>query len=523
MSFCIDKFTFSADLMEKIPIIIIAFDRDGKISMWNRKAEEITGFTRNEVLGGKVPLFLVKLLNKDLSGYPGTDRFPPDPSLVGKDHETSILTKNGKVKEIVWNLVENPSDKVRYILMGNDVTAQKSCMVKLDRKTTYLKTTKDRLKKYMTLDPHTGLLNYRHFINRFNALFHKAVKSQKPMSLLVLSLNYFNSINSTHGVSFGNKVLKRFARLILGNVDRKYLVARFSGKEFAVLMPDTDVNRAFLYAGRLFSLISDHNFDNDNSEYTRLSLSTSIAVGGYPYCEDVFTPNQLLDRVVDQLSDMRRKGMESIMICPRSRSIEEHEIIAEDDSTVYDEEYRYTMEFVNALANAVKTKDYYTQEHSAIMSNYAESIADYLGMNEHDIKNVKIGSMLHDIGKIGIDKMILLKPSALTPLEYSIIRQHPRIGAEIIRNVHPLKNVVPYVLYHHEKYNGDGYLYGLKGEEIPLGAKILSLADVFQALTSDRPYRRALSERQSFEIIRRNSGEHFDPKVVKAFFEVYKA
>lgn len=185
------------------------------------------------------------------------------------------------------------------------------------------------------------------------------------------------------------------------------------------------------------------------------------------------------------------------------------------------EDYRYTIEFVNALANTVKTKDRYTKEHSRIMSNYAVCIAKHLGMGEREIRNVKYGSVLHDIGKIGIDKMILLKKGSLSPEEFEVIKQHPRIGAEIIRNVHPLKEVVPLMLYHHERYDGTGYLEGLAGEKIPLGARIISLADVFQALTSNRPYRRALTDEEAFKIIREYSGAYFDPGVVDAFFKIY--
>lgn len=185
-------------------------------------------------------------------------------------------------------------------------------------------------------------------------------------------------------------------------------------------------------------------------------------------------------------------------------------------------EYRYTVEFVNALANTVKMKDMYTTEHSASMANYAIYIAEYMCLPAAEIRTIKLGSILHDIGKIGIDKMILLKPGGLTRMEYNVIKQHPRIGAEIIRNVQPLKSIVPLVLFHHERYDGGGYLNGLKGEEIPLGARIISLADVFQALTSDRPYRKALPEKEAISIIKDYSGKHFDPKIVKAFLEIYK-
>ncbi|MBU1084200.1 MAG: HD-GYP domain-containing protein, partial [Candidatus Omnitrophica bacterium] len=267
------------------------------------------------------------------------------------------------------------------------------------------------------------------------------------------------------------------------------------------------------------SVITDHDFKRNGTDGP-INLTLHMAIGGVPHCEDVRTAEHLLDHVSDKLKEAKKTRNNSILICPQNRVVDQrplNDLIIGGDHR----EYRYTVEFVNALANTVKLKDMYTREHSACMSNYAVSIAEYMRLSEGEIRIIKLGSILHDIGKIGIDKMILLKPGALTGQEYDIIKQHPRIGAEIIRNVQPLKDIVPLVLYHHERFDGKGYLKKLKGEDIPLGARIISLADVFQALTSDRPYRKALPEKEALGIIKESSGTYFDPKVVKAFLEIY--
>jgi HD-GYP domain-containing protein (c-di-GMP phosphodiesterase class II) len=139
------------------------------------------------------------------------------------------------------------------------------------------------------------------------------------------------------------------------------------------------------------------------------------------------------------------------------------------------------------------------------------------------MEDLKHAAMLHDLGKIGIPDEILLKKGKLTDSEYDIIRKHPQIGAEIIRHIHFLKDVAPIVLYHHERFDGFGYCSGLKGKEIPLGARIIAIADVYQALTSDRPYRKAYSKEEALKIITEGSGTQFDPEIVKVFFEIIEA
>ncbi|HPN73057.1 MAG TPA: HD domain-containing phosphohydrolase, partial [Candidatus Omnitrophota bacterium] len=300
------------------------------------------------------------------------------------------------------------------------------------------------------------------------------------------------------------------------SVDESFIVSRFSGGEIAILMPNTDIRTGFKWSRRVFLEVAEHNFAS-KAESIKVNISTRMAIGGYPHCEDAKTPEQLIGRVLDKLAEARTTASSSVLICEPNAVLSE-EVLPD---TMMRGDYPYTVEFVNALARAVKSKDNYTQEHSSIMSEYAVMIADFMGMNRSAVRDVRLGSILHDVGKIGIDKSILLKPDTLTIEEREIIKQHPRIGAEIIRNVHPLKGVVPIVLHHHERYDGRGYLDGLKGEEIPMGARIVSLADVFQALTSNRPYRKALSQEHALAIIKEYSGSFFDPKVVKAFFEVY--
>ncbi|GAF68461.1 unnamed protein product [marine sediment metagenome] len=191
---------------------------------------------------------------------------------------------------------------------------------------------------------------------------------------------------------------------------------------------------------------------------------------------------------------------------------EEHKISFKDKRTL--------MELVHALAKTVKAKDRYTQKHSELMSRVAVELAKALRLESSEIETVRLGALLHDLGKIGIDESILLKPGKLTSKEYEMIKQHPRIGAEIIQTVHTLKDVIPLIRFHHERYDGTGYLKGLKGKEIPIGARIIGIADVYQALRSDRPYRKAYSKKEALEIIKEGAGKQFDPVMVEIFLKI---
>ena len=169
------------------------------------------------------------------------------------------------------------------------------------------------------------------------------------------------------------------------------------------------------------------------------------------------------------------------------------------------------------LANAIEVRDPYTRGHVERVMNYAQTIAEYLGWSSTEINNLRFGSILHDIGKIHISEEILCKPGALTDEEWIEMKKHPGVGAELIKDIHYLASATPVILYHHERWNGSGYPYGLKGEKIPVIARIVAIADSFDAMTTQRPYRKALSPEQAFNEIVSGSDMQYDPLIVEAF------
>ena len=177
---------------------------------------------------------------------------------------------------------------------------------------------------------------------------------------------------------------------------------------------------------------------------------------------------------------------------------------------------------LHALARAIDAKSPWTAGHSERVTSVALQIGTVMKLSQKDLDDLHRAGLLHDIGKLGVSAEILDKPGKLTEEEFALMRQHPELGARILEPITAYRAVIPLVLYHHENYDGSGYPEGLSGERIPLGARIFALADVYDALISDRPYRPAMENRKVLDSIRSGAGSEFDPKVVEAFFEVIK-
>lgn len=194
--------------------------------------------------------------------------------------------------------------------------------------------------------------------------------------------------------------------------------------------------------------------------------------------------------------------------------------MAIERARLYEEAREALLSTIAALVQAAEAKDRYTRGHSERVTLYAMAIAEELKLPAEEIEALRQAGLLHDIGKIAVSDQILRKPNELSPEDWKAIRSHPQRGVEIIRPVSALRPLIPIILYHHERYNGKGYPKGLKGEEIPLGARILAVADAYEAMTANRPYRPAMSKREAIERLKKGAGKQFDPKVVAAFLRL---
>lgn len=191
--------------------------------------------------------------------------------------------------------------------------------------------------------------------------------------------------------------------------------------------------------------------------------------------------------------------------------------IAIENARLYEQAETSYLNTIRTLSNIIDAKDSHTYGHSERVMEHSIEIAKEMGLSEHDKETLKYGSLLHDIGKIGIDVGILRKPSKLTDEEWKIMIMHPVLGSGIVEQIGFLNDLAPIILRHHERYDGKGYPGKLKKDKIPLGARILAITDAYESMVSDRPYRKALSLGKAREELLSNSGKQFDPKIVKVF------
>ncbi|MBU1627511.1 HD domain-containing protein, partial [bacterium] len=200
-------------------------------------------------------------------------------------------------------------------------------------------------------------------------------------------------------------------------------------------------------------------------------------------------------------------------------SLAQNAAIAIENARLYDNLQISFLDTVRSLAAAIDAKDPYTHGHSERVSEHAIAIAKELKLPPELVKNIRLAGLLHDIGKIGISEKILLKPDKLTNSEFEQIKQHPEVGARILKKVEALEDLVPALLHHHERWDGTGYVLNLKGKEIPIDARILSVADAFDAITTDRPYRKSMTFGNAIDEIKRCCGTQFDPTIAEAFIK----
>jgi HD-GYP domain-containing protein (c-di-GMP phosphodiesterase class II) len=308
---------------------------------------------------------------------------------------------------------------------------------------------------------------------------------------------------------------------------RKYdTVVRYGGEEFAVVSSIVDRSKAVALAQRILDAVNLNNFGNSKHV---VKLKLSIGVISYP--GDAAISGRDLIRTAEKILNKAKEAggnrVYSSVEVKNSKRGKAAYVESEDISILKDRLEKLTqkgnqsiVESIFAFAKTLDMRDHYTGEHTEHTVHYSTGIAKALGLSSEEVDNIKQASILHDLGKVGVSDKILHKKGKLTKREFEEIKKHPQIAADIIRPVQFLHDIIPLILHHHERWDGKGYPSGLVGPEIPLGARIISVADVYQALTSVRPYRNAFSQKDALDIIKKGSGTHFDPHIVSVFFNI---
>lgn len=366
-------------------------------------------------------------------------------------------------------------------------------------------------------DELTGLLNRKYFYEVLQQEYEK--NKNGSLALIILNLDDFKLYNQLYGNKEGDVALQNVAKIISASVGSNGYVARYSGKEFAIILPGYDVFSAKNLAEAIRKQIM--NMNKRDSDYALKMLTVSGGISSIPYSAS--NVKQLIENADMAIYTVKHSGKNAIMVYTgredkkdkkgkESKSnIRRENIYSEYASTIY------------ALTAAIDTKDHYTFNHSRNVAYYATELAYAYKMNEDLVEIVRQAALLHDIGKIGIPEQILNKPGKLTEEEYEIVKGHVENSIGIIRHLPSLDYVIPAVIGHHERYDGNGYPRRIAGEDIPVAARILCIADAFDAMISKRPYKEPYSVNTALKILEEQAGLQFDPKLVPVFVELVKS
>ena len=357
----------------------------------------------------------------------------------------------------------------------------------------------ERLAQMALTDPLTDLRNHRCFHEDLAQELQRTARTGLPMSLVMLDLDDLKAINDTYGHQAGDERIKALARAITSTQRASDRAYRSGGDEFAVILPATGEWAAFQFAQRLQAALM-------HSEGGSVHATAGVAQALE------FRPKDELIHDVDlALINAKRSHQDVALYTPEMEPFERSASEAEDE--------HHTRTLASALALAVDAKDSYTRSHCQTVSNLCAVIATQLGFESERLGTIRIAGLLHDVGKIGIPDAILKKPAKLTDAEYEQMKTHSMLGEDIIRAA-DMPVASRWVRHHHERIDGRGYPDGLAGQEIPLESRIIHVADAFEAMTSDRPYRDAPGEQFAIGELRRHAGAQFDSGVVDALLQV---
>lgn len=368
----------------------------------------------------------------------------------------------------------------------------------------------DHLKEQANVDGLTGLYNHRFFHEEFKRLFQHCQENHLPISLIMIDIDFFKTYNDIYGHQQGDEVLRLISSIFKEHTDPEYPVFRYGGEEFAIVLPNATQKRAMQTAEYLRKLVSNYHFEGEeNLNSGRLTISAGVAESlpqGDSYTKMITRADAALYRA--KYLHRNRVEIYSSIIDKFNQKAGKTEI----DNVSND-----AFHSLKTLITVINSRDSYTYNHIERVVYYCEVISDYLNLSENEKRDLIYAAYLHDLGKINVPPSILLQTKPLTAAEWRELRKHPKDSASIVSQIRGLEGVVPIVQHHHERFDGSGYPDGLAGEEISYLTRILTLADAFDAMTNDRPYKAKINFEAAFEELRNCAGTQFDPVLTEQF------
>lgn len=359
---------------------------------------------------------------------------------------------------------------------------------------------------YRIHDSITGLLSHHTIHTALEEAFYHAVQQKRPLSVMRVDIDRFTLYNNTHGPSAGDELLRRMGQVVAQFPFSDAAAGRYDADEFLIILPNIERQQVTTIAHRLREQIRRSSLARAGNGQA-ISITASIGIACYP--DDAESVQGLLSAAGEMLNEAKRNGSG---IADAHASWRTRYRIHEggDFSTL------------EAMVVAIDNKDHYTRRHSEEVTEYALWIAEELGLTEEQKHALRLAGLVHDVGKIGIPNEVLLKPDVLTPSEYEIIKQHAALGAVMLAALPDMEHIAPVVRSHHERWDGKGYPDGLVGEQIPLLARVLAVADAFSATTTDRPYHKGMDWETALAEIARQRGNQFDPSITDAFISAMR-
>lgn len=376
------------------------------------------------------------------------------------------------------------------------------------------------LKRAAITDSLTGLYNRSHFANVIDSEFSRSRRYGHRLSIILADLDNFKAINDTYGHQVGDMVLRQVAQILRHSVREVDTVVRYGGEEFVIIVPESSLSQAAELAERLREAV-DKQPGPEELHGHRITASLGVASD-----EDsrVTTTAELLSLCDQAMYAAKQAGRNAVVTSDElSGSVEtsicdpgEVEDLRRQVVSLSVQAKEAYVQSIWALVQALEARDEFTARHSQNVTFFAEQTVRQMGLSPALTRSVRLAAMLHDIGKIGVPDSVLLKPGPLTESERAILRKVPQLSTNIVDHMRILQAELPMIRHQREYYDGTGYPLGLKGEQIPIGSRVLMVADAFDALTSDRIFRPSRSVEDALAEMRAHAGTQFDPKVVEA-------